>query len=111
MAEVKYLKNVADAGYGERNSIRVEISTDPKDLAFLHQGFEGVAGKPITEFFDSKITGYVLQQFYVGEEDIGPDEAFEDFYYTLFTENGDVHWLTLTGSAPPNAWLDHKLIA
>ena len=111
MAEVKYLKNVGDAGNEERMSVRVELSTDPEDIAFFEEEFLGVAGKPITEFLESKVTGIILQQFYVGDKEIGPDEAWEDFYYTVFTEVGDINWVTLTGSAPPNAWVNHKLVA
>ena len=111
MAEVRYLKSVGDLGYDERMSVRVEISQSPKDIAFFEEGFVGVVGKPSMEFLKSKVTAVILQQFYPGDKEIGPDEAWEDFYYTVFTEDGDIHWVTLTASAPPNAWLDHKLIA
>ena len=114
MAEVKYLRNVADVGEPgdeERLSVRVEISQSPEDIAFFEDGFLGVVGKPSIVFLKSKVTGIVLQQFYPGDKDIGPDEAFEDYYFTVFTEDGNIHWVTLTGSAPPNAWLNHELIA
>lgn len=111
MEKVCYLKNVADLGHKERVSVRVEASISEEDLDFFKESFEGVAGKPISEFLKSKVTAVVLQQFYLGDKEIGPDDAWEDYYYTVFTEDASINWVTLTGSAPPNAWVNHKLVA